>query len=234
MVKYSQFASNSIFLFEKKIQNYNSSLTDYLTYYWPFNNGLTDIVSGIKLIGGSTTGKSFSDDRMNKDFSALYLQNAYYNLPTGIYLYGNCTVTIWVKLETITLWSNFLVIGTSGGIDSANTIWLGFSYSDSGKPFIRACNSYTISPVALKTKKWYHIAYTYLGKTTTIYINGKQAVQNPSDCSAANVIRSYNNIGAYNDAGVINHHPNAVIDDLKMFNKTLSETEILKEIKSYY
>ena len=233
-VKYSQIASNSIFLYEKKIPNYNSSLISSLTYYWPFNNGVTDIVSGVTLSGGSATGKSFSYDRMNKDLSALYLNNAYYNLPTGTYLYGDCSVTVWVKLRVLTLWSNVFVIGTSSGIGSAYAIWLGFSYSTTAKPFIRACNTYTISTISLDTDKWYHVAYTYKGTTTTIYVNGELAVQNPSDCAAINVVRNYNNIGAYNNAGIIDHQPNADIDDLKLFNKTLSQSEILNDMNSYY
>jgi hypothetical protein len=234
LVKYSQPVSNSLFLYEKIDSDLVSPLIPYLTNYWPFNNGLTDIVSGVVFSGGSTTGKSFSNDRMNKDRSALYLQNAYYNLPSGIYLSGSCSLSVWVKLRSITVWSSLLTIGTSSGITSSNSLWFGFSYSSTGRPHLYACASYTISPIDLSIGKWHHLAYTFAGTATSIYVDGKLVVQNLNDCAATNVNRIYNSLGASNDVGAYHYPPDADIDDLKFFNKTLTETEIMNDMNNYY
>ena len=235
MVKYSQPVANSLFLYEKNIPNYNSSLGDSLTYYWPFNNGVTDIVSGITLSGGSSSAtKSFTPDRMNRQNSALYLNNGYYNFPDGVYLYGDCSLTVWVKVRTIKDWTTIFVVGRSGGLDTVNAIWMGISYSSTGKPFLRACDTYLISPIVLDTEKWFHLAFTYVGIKTSIYINGALVAQNPNDCAAANIDRQYNSIGAKNSAGAISYIGDVEFDDLKLFKKTLSAVEILNDVNSYY
>ena len=233
-VKYSVFSVNSTFLYEKVLPDLNSSLIPYLTNYWTFNNDLKDVISGVTLSGGSTTGKSFSIDRMNKDSSALYLQNAYYNFPSGVYIYGDCTISVWVKLRSLAPWASFLTLATSSGIFVSDSFWFSLSYDYGTRPCLYACNIHSVSPIGLSIGKWHHIAYTFAGSTSTIYIDGKMAIQSPNHCSVPKVVRVFSSLGAQNHVGSIAWLPDSDFDDLKIFNKTLSLQEIQDDMNTYY
>ena len=120
---------NSVSLMEKYKPDY-SSINPYLTNYWPFNNDYRDIVSGAHMFGGGGS-ISFTKDRLNTNNGALYLNNAYLQVPSGIYFKGDFTITVWVKLHQISAFSRVIDFGNGQGSDN---IILGFNQGNTANP----------------------------------------------------------------------------------------------------
>jgi hypothetical protein len=87
------------------------------------------------------------------------------------------------------------------------------------------------STISLKIGKWQHIAFTVKSNVGYYYVNGQilftGSVYNPRAVS-----RSENYIGKSNFGSQAN--PIAEIDDIKIFNKTLTQIEINDALNSYY
>lgn len=99
-IKYSvNVAITEPYLYQKFNQDY-SAINANLINHWPFNNNLYDIVGGADLFGFGGTSAQFTKDRLNTGSSAIYLNNAYYKVPNGVYFNGDFTVTSWVKTHS--------------------------------------------------------------------------------------------------------------------------------------
>jgi hypothetical protein len=72
-------------------------INKYLTHHWPFNNNYEDIIGGANLISTSTSSASFTIDRLNKNSSAVCLNNGFLQAPDGVYFKGDFTISAWVK-----------------------------------------------------------------------------------------------------------------------------------------
>ena len=59
-------------------------------------------------------------------------------------------------------------------------------------------------------------------------------IQAPNYCAVTKVARPFSSFGAHNHLGSISWLPNTDFDDLKIFNKTLSPTEIKADMNNYY
>ena len=57
-------------------------------------------------------------------------------------------------------------------------------------------------------------------------------IQAPNYCAVTKVARPFSSLGAHNHVGGITWLPDSDFDDLKIFNKTLSLTEIQDLVKS--
>ncbi len=79
--------------------------------------------------------------------------------------------------------------------------------------------------------KWYHLAVTLQGTTGTIYINGKMQTQ-----GALYTVRNILHTNAVFGSGTAGSSGfiGFIVDDVKVFNRSLTETEIKKVINSYY
>ena len=108
-VRYSlTISTTGPFLFEKFSPDF-SLINAYLTNHWPFNNNLNDIISGANLYGG--LGNSFATDRLNQQLSAIYLNNQYLQVPSGIYFKTDFTVSVWVKTFRLANWDRIIDFG---------------------------------------------------------------------------------------------------------------------------
>ena len=128
------------------------------------------------------------------------------------------------------------------GVDNVN---LAYSLSSLGKYFDTGPLMYTMgsyyeennsgvnvflpTPV-FKVNEWVHLTSTLSGNTGTIYINGKLAGRNAVP-APLNKTRKSNFIGKTNW-----HYYNsalAVFDDLKIFNRALSDEEVITNMNIY-
>jgi hypothetical protein len=82
------------------------------------------------------------------------------------------------------------------------------------------------SSVKLNVNTWYHVAGVYDGKAAIIYINGKQQAYQKISAGPRNVLRGSNYIGASN-WGNFDELANAVYDDLRIYSRALSQSEIV-------
>ena len=82
----------------------------------------------------------------------------------------------------------------------------------------------------LQLNKWHHVAFTQSVSTATFYIDGQitfQAACNPP----TNVIRDSNTFGA---SFSFTWKVDTEFDDVKIYNRSLSQEEIKKVLNSYY
>jgi hypothetical protein len=215
-------------LFKKVIPDY-SSINAYLTNYWPFNNDLNDIISGKNFIDGS--GYSFTTDRLNQHSSSLLLNSGYLLLPASTYFSGDMTVSVWVKPKSIA--SLARIVDCGNGANSYNVL-MSLKGGLAG-PYISSCNTNCNnlqSGTPLQLEKWYHFAHTIEGTSAKLYVNGDIWIQGTQG-SPISVTRSKCYVGRSN-WGADPQFIYAVLDDLKFFNKSLTQTEVRKVMNSYY
>jgi hypothetical protein len=228
-VRYSISITTSPCLFEKKIKDY-SSINAYLTNHWPFNNNLNDIISRADLYGGSNY--SFTTDRLNSKLSALYLNQGFLRAPTGVYFNGEFTISVWIKPSSAPNKGRIVDFGGGTGIEN---VILSFS-STNLNPYVCSCapgcNNIVASKV-LKIGKWYHLAYTMSGTTSILYVNGEIWTQSSSTSLPRSYTRTSNYIGRSNWAGDA-QFISSYIDDLKIYNKSFTYSQIMKLFNSYF
>ncbi len=123
---------------------------------------------------------------------------------------------------------------------SVDAILISLSYSGSGQPYVTTTDSNTntngnhISPVALKINKWQHLAVTVTGTQLKIYIDGKLTLTSTVISAPKGIIRTDNFIGRFTWNGNVNAVIDAELDDLKIFNRSLSQSEINQVLNSFY
>ena len=229
-VKYSLSTNTTreSILYEKYVPDY-SSINSYLTNHWPFNNDFNDIIGGATLY--NPVSCSFTTDRLNTPSSALFLNRGYVRAPTGIYFNGDFTMTVWVKLLE---YAHKAVVAF--GTNQQDDVYLGINYNSL---YGERINYYisnagirhnTFSQFNLKINVWQHYAITLSGTTATIYVDGKLNYQDTS-VKPRSISRTSNYVGCSNWPDC---SPYAYVDDLKIFNRSLTQAEILMVMNSYY
>ncbi len=93
-------------------------------------------------------------------------------------------------------------------------------------------NGNLMSSVALKINKWQHLAVTVTGTQLKIYIDGKLTLTSTVISAPKGIMRTENYIGKSNWNG--NENVNAELDDLKIFNRSLTQSEINLLLNSFY
>lgn len=147
--------------------------TNGLVNYWPIHNGdINDHVGSGSYSGATST--SFQLNRFSVQNDAIYLQNGYFTIQVRSYVTGNFALMMWAKI--ISLPSASVSIFDCGqnsypyddillAIDQTGLISTSIY---SGTTLIGSANAAN-SP-SLDT--WFHLALTWDGSITRIYING--------------------------------------------------------------
>lgn len=145
-----------------------------------------------------------------------------YLLAPSVALGTNSTIAVWVKLRSIPALSSYNLplfkVGTASMVYSVNKDYgpIRFTYSQSTS----GCSA----PVEVVANKWYHLAFVNNATTDrkTIYINGVlQAMTGAAGCSSTNM--TLTNIGY---ESYWNKYTNAIMDDIRAYNRVLSASEI--------
>jgi hypothetical protein len=122
------------------------SILEGLQNYWTFDNHTNDVVGCANLKNG--VNASFSADRSGNNNSAVYLNFGYYEAPVGVYFKGDHTVSVWVKLLTISSYARIIDFGN--GIASDNIV-LAISYNSTGQPYILQFSTQTLHCLFFQT-----------------------------------------------------------------------------------
>lgn len=230
-VKYSLSVSTTSPILYEKIDIDYSSINNYLTHYWPLNGNLNDIIGGshyYNLVSGS-----FVNDRLNSPLSALNINYGTAQAPSDIYFDGDFTVSLWVKLTQaqakplITFGTNrdddfFFGVENSGSVSRINY------FVKNGATLL----GYSIyGPYTLKAGVWTHFAFTLTNSIATSYVNGEIYNQAAQTGSLRKIVRTVNYLGCSN-WNICNVY--AIYDDIKIFNKSLTQQEIHYVLNSYY
>ena len=162
-------------------------------------------------MGAASNGLSFSASLNN-----------YAYLPSATYFSGDFTIECWVYLTSHTNWSRIIDFGNGPG---NNNVLFSTSVGTSGKPGFYVGGSQFTANDQISLNKWTHLAATLSGNTATIYINGV-ASGTSNFPVPANVIRNNNYIGRSN-WGWGDPAPNAIFDDLRIWNVAKTAPQIL-------
>ena len=186
-------------------------------YSFKFNNVLSDTTNVFSFANNPSI--SYVADRFGNANSAVNINNSgsTATLPSLPYGSTSRSVAMWVKLNTLnSAGFNFLHnygTGTTGNgayLNATNIIHFGSS-----------ANHSTTSSTVLNT--WMYLVFTYDGTTSKIYRNG---VLIGTQTLGLNTVNNSNifRLGLTEDgiAGFFN----GAIDDLKIFNAALTETEV--------
>ena len=205
--------------------------TNSLLNYWPINNDVQDYAGSSSMTCYS--GTSFVADRKNNTNSALFLSGGYCSVPPGIYFYGgDFTILVWVNLQSYTSNTVILDFGCSPSGDSiAPFLPVGSTQGQiqfdilKGSSVIYAYNS----AASLSLNRWYHLGFVLNGTTAYTYVNGVlDSYQNGS--STPNYVnRTRSNFGKTTYSS---NNLNAYLDDIKIYNRSLSATEIYSDYTS--
>ena len=189
--------------------------------HWPIQNNTLDIKGNAHLYNGVNV--PFTTDRNEK--SAIRLTYGYYQVPAGVYFSGDFTISVWIRLNKLVNWARIIDFGNGA---PSNNIILASSNVASGQPILilynnTSTNTRVATGSSLKIGNWTHIAFTLNGSIGKIYMNGTFAALTPF-LRPINISRSLNYVGKSNWA--TNENLNADLDDLMIFNRSLSESEI--------
>ena len=220
-------------IYQKKLNSTNS-----LINYWRFNGNVNDSVGNAHLYDGINA--TLTKDRFGKNDSALSLKNGYYKVPPGVYFSGTqLTIMAWVMVRRFNHDSRLIDFGNG---NSQKNIVLSLSDDLSlGKPYLfyhtGTGSIKDFSTIPLKSSQWQHLACIFSFPFYSIYIDGIETTTprsktNLASFSFENVIRSSNFIGRSNWHHLADKDADADIDDLKFFNRALTQKEIQFEMNN--
>lgn len=160
----------------------------------------------------SDTNSSFATDRHGNTASALYLNNTNISAPINSLPVGASarTVSIWVKIPDASTDNHIffygdLSVNASYGLSVQGTKLVNFGYG----------NDLNASNYGISGANWVHVVTTFDGTTAKIYYNGIERAS--GNKSTWNTWSSDFKLG---------RDFQLYIDDLKIYNKVLSATEI--------
>lgn len=192
-----------------------------LVHAWSFNgNMLNDEINGYDL--SEPKNVHLATDRFDNSNSALQLENGYLKVPLGVYFSDSFTVTVWFKLNSLRY--NSRIIDFGDGV--SDNVVIGFDELTSHIVVMIFDESYKtemISKTAINLNVWTYLAVVFHEGKAEIYLNGT-CDSSGSLYIPRNVRRFSNLIGKSNWATNQNIH--AYLDDLKIFNRALTSSEI--------
>jgi WD40 repeat protein len=212
---------------------------DGLINYWPMSS-LKDLVGDADFFNNGTNFK-FVPDRFGTQNSAIYFNQGYLQAPPGNYfLSGNFTVTAWIYLKSIQSWSRIIDFGDGekddnvifGWYDNTSRICAEIHYWE--KISMAPDNYYytrLIAPLPLDLNEWHFVSFVFNGDTGYIYVNGSEFAYEKS-IKHKKIFRNYNYIGKNNWKNAPN--ANAIYDEIKIFNVSLSHEDIIASFYSSF
>ena len=173
---------------------------------------------------------TFTTDRFQNEKSAIRLTYGYYQVPAGVYFSGDFTISVWIRLNKLVSWARIIDFGNGA---YSNNVILSTSNISTGQPILILYNG-TISSSrvstlsALKIGLWTNIAFSLNRTTAKIYLNGTFSALD-SFLRPTNMTRVSNYVGKSNFPN--NENLNADLDDLMIFDRSLSDSEIIELMK---
>lgn len=171
----------------------------------------------------------YTKNRFDQANSAFNFDNGAIFLPDGTYFQGGFTISLWFKLNSNKLNQQLIEIGNGMASDNFQ-LALSFNRRFSFCAYLHAVyggQNLLLGTDPIEVNKWYHIGVTSDGKRANIYLNGQLKTSDRS-IPMRNVQRTYNFLG-FNYLKEVFFEGD--LDDLKIFDRALSEEE-MKEM--YY
>jgi hypothetical protein len=185
-------------------------------------NGNGATLSGLNPTSAWTTGRTGGALKCDGSGAALVNDSASLDgIATGV------TISAWVnRLSATTGFS--AVLSRETGTTAGQYYWLGVSGDKAEFYGLSGVLSNATVPIG----SWTHLAATHDGTTARIYVNGVQVTsQNSSNVFKADTSKLVI-CGNQNDAsGAVGERWNGLVDDLQLYNRALTATEIAGLVK---
>jgi len=203
---------------------------DSLVAYWSFNDGNTSIATDVTGNGNDgtvyeatlTTGYDGVENQAfyfdsNNDTIKINIQESLSSINQSDY-----SVSMWIKLDEIPSENRF-------ALDMGDVDQFGFRFNGNSTPVYKYNTSSTsvevIADTALGTGGWEHLVSVLDGTSGKVYINGKlHGTETVPDHPSKEIIKMA--IGNICGGGSGSTFFPGAIDEIKIFNKALTESEI--------
>jgi hypothetical protein len=215
----------------------NALSTDkYLTHYWPICNGeLTDQIASANMFHGENT--LFAKDRFGMANSALSLNGDWTQVPSGIYFdTTELSISVWILPLNISRCSRLIDFSNSNTKNFTNNIYIRLDNTCYQSiylytPELAFYSDLLLQVNCISTKEitigeWQLLTATFNGNQMSFYINGSQTCTTTKAYTLPFVNRAFNYIGKSFDS--YDGYSSSFIDDLRFYNKCLTQTEILE------
>lgn len=196
---------------------------------------------------GTVFGPTLTLDRCSNPNSAYYFNgnSQYISLPPDNFLLNEYTYSVWIKVSSFPAdgddgWMIFSPGSSNSGLCQGFSIHTlgeicGTSYNIGDNP--RGC--WAVTP-PIETGKWFHLAYTRSYEILKIYINGVLMPYRHTDVYLPYPNNQPANYGSPDYKALIGCRSNfknddyffGIIDDLYVYNRTLTNAEVLELYKS--
>jgi len=207
------------------------STDQYLTHYWPITNGtMLDTIGTSNMIQGNLT--YFTSDRFGCQNSALALNGGWTYVPSGVYFNTpEFTISVWVYPQEVGSWSRVIDFGNGPAAENIELTLSSSTYLEptliifSGSTPIFRAQSFQ----ALVLNKWQFLVAIFDGTNARIYLNGTLIAESNQRFSLPTQTRTKCFIGKSNWAPPYwnDSYSSSYLDDLRFYNKSLSQTEVL-------
>ena len=170
---------------------------------------------------------NFTNDRLGRSGSSLHFNFGSGNIPSLSFFHTGFTLSTWIKV-------NQLVQGDSSRLLSTTLLIFTTAYLPGKGPYVyfATINYNLFSNTALSLNQWHHLAFTFDGSTTiAIYIDGQQIAFNNAINPITSDFKSDSNMVGTASGSRLHDFE---LDELKLFKRGLSSSEILKETIQIY
>lgn len=207
-----------------------------LVGYWPMDEGSGNYAYNVSgsIQTGTLTGKPTwqSSCRVNVCLNFNSASSTYVYSTPSTSLSGSFTVMAWGKPSSA---ATMDLVGTRGPSDySFDMKFMGGNkiHSDIGNGATSWITTAADANFTYSAGQWYHVAYVVTPTSYTIYVNGNQV---SSSTYASNTPLLYNptHYIYIGQSGGGNEFFNGNIDDVRIYSRALSATEILNLYNSY-
>jgi hypothetical protein len=189
---------------------------------------MSDVVGTSHMRQGNFT--NFTADRFGKLSSALALNGGWTEIPQGVYFdTPEFTISVWIWPQQID--SGYVrIIDFGNGPSSDNIILALTTGAPLTPPYLGIYSNFSqiieaFSSSNLTQSKWQFLAATFNGTNARVYLNGELKANLSYMYSLPTLSRSHCYIGKSNWAG--DGYSYSYLDDLKFFNKSLTQDEII-------
>ena len=212
-----------------KIMCIQLSTDEYLTHHWPIcAETMNDVIDSATMSPRNST--YFTLDRFSNENSALALNGAWAQIPSGIYFDSlEFTISTWIYPQNVE--SNAKIIDFGNG-SSADRISFGFaSGATLLRPRIQIYNKSSSSIISVQSSQnltlnqWNFVTVTLNRTSVCIYLNGTYINKGGTNNNyiLPTIWRTDCFIGKDNTGSGYSW---SILDDLRFYNKSLTQSEI--------
>jgi hypothetical protein len=205
------------------------SKVEGLIHHWSFNSHILDTVGGARLFNGHFA--SFTFDRFNRPMSALSIKNGSYQISPGNYFpTDQFSILAWVKPRAFNSQSRIIEF-SNGPANDQITLMISPVNSNKSRFEISHQPNYHCLDMNdyLAINEWTHLSITVNSTINCMFVNGTLNICKPMISDKFRQInRNINYIGKSIWTG--DENADAVFDEIKIFNKALSQQEVQAEM----